>query len=409
MQTIILFNFKGQNLIKKINSLILKNFTIVFIEDEKKLFYYIEEFEPKYLIINCYNNYYNNSYYNFSKILTFIKAKPFLKSIILQSEASIESNKSNESNNSCDDENNNFNNFYNFFSEKQNIIFINKKLVEGDFIKLLNVIGNLSNNLKLKDEYQNGFFKILNASTSNNYKFINQQVIAFYSVQGGIGRTTLAINLALSLKSIINDVNILFLDLNFGEGSSDLSLKLNHYQFNNLGIFIDRISDLPQSFYQSISNFKDFNIDIIFPPITLLKSDSFSIEMLNELILNARKEYNFIIVDLPNRFDNIFLEMLNLSTIIFLISSPQESQISRINDLTKILPVFPKKLLVLNNRENFKLSLKRMNNFKIISKLPIAGLIPQIQQKDNYLKIENRNTEIIDITNYLKNIIDNII
>ncbi|GEM_PF-1065839 len=409
MQTIILFNFKGQNLIKKINSLILKNFTIVFIEDEKKLFYYIEEFEPKYLIINCYNNYYNNSYYNFSKILTFIKAKPFLKSIILQSEASIESNKSNESNNSCDDENNNFNNFYNFFSEKQNIIFINKKLVEGDFIKLLNVIGNLSNNLKLKDEYQNGFFKILNASTSNNYKFINQQVIAFYSVQGGIGRTTLAINLALSLKSIINDVNILFLDLNFGEGSSDLSLKLNHYQFNNLGIFIDRISDLPQSFYQSISKFKDFNIDIIFPPITLLKSDSFSIEMLNELILNARKEYNFIIVDLPNRFDNIFLEMLNLSTIIFLISSPQESQISRINDLTKILPVFPKKLLVLNNRENFKLSLKRMNNFKIISKLPIAGLIPQIQQKDNYLKIENRNTEIIDITNYLKNIIDNII
>jgi len=85
----------------------------------------------------------------------------------------------------------------------------------------------------------------------NEYKFINQQIISFYSVQGGVGKTSIAFNLAWFLKDLAN-IKILVIDLNFCEGPSDLSANLNLPLSHNLSLFIENISDGQDALAKSV-------------------------------------------------------------------------------------------------------------------------------------------------------------
>lgn len=381
MQTILFFNDNDAYL-GRIREIKLKHYKLFISSEIENILYYLEEFIPEYLILNCRST-------DSRKILKNISKYPELKVIIMKD---------------IDEED-----FKYGFKELANNIFIKQNSGMDDLLKLLNTIDEIGNykNLYISEEIS------ANSSLSwerlHEIKYLKQELISFYSVQGGTGRTTLSLNLAFAIKNIIKNAKILFLDLNFSEGCTDSAIKLGQEQINNLTIFIDKISEIPKSFYQAVTNIDDAGIDFIFPPRSLFKSDSLDIDMLNELVFEARREYNIMIVDLPNRYDNIFIEMLNLSTIIFLVSSPEINQVLRINNLLKILPVFQKKLLILNNRNDIKINKKYLRDVCSASYLPVADFIPAIMGCDNFLKFGRQNSEIINMQPHILRLLDHII
>ena len=173
-----------------------------------------------------------------------------------------------------------------------------------------------------------------------DYRFLRQEVISFYSIQGGTGKTSLVFNTAWRLKE--KDMGkILVIDLNCCEGPSDLTLNLNADKWWNIGDFIDETLEGKGNICKNVPDIE--GIDILCPPLSLYQSERLSVDMLDSIIYSSRNEYDLIIADLPFRYDNISLEMLNISTASVLVLSPDMTFIPRIKAFKKFLPVNQKR------------------------------------------------------------------
>ena len=145
-------------------------------------------------------------------------------------------------------------------------------------------------------------------------------------------------------------------------------------------------------------------------PSSLFLSDRFNIDLLNELLYLARKEFNIIIADVANRTDNIYLEMLNLSTTVFFLASAENTQIMRINMFLNILQNGQKKGIIVNDRSFEKPDKKLIKNISGLSEIPIIGLISgRNESRLKFLKINGINTGIIDVREQITELLDYVI
>ena len=210
--------------------------------------------------------------------------------------------------------------------------------------------------------------------------YLKQQIISFYSLQGGCGRTTTALNLAWFLQGEPK-AKVLFMDLNFSVGQSDIAMKMNFPASPNLFSFIEKIENPFLAYKESILTFRDFRTHFIQPPLTLLQSDKFNVDMLNELIYLARNDYDFIIADLPARYDNICMEMLNISTIICFVSTMDSIQAARIANFLEIFKPLQKCGLIINDHiYNDGTVPSRMEN---IAGIPLYAVLKKQQPKNS--------------------------
>ncbi len=239
---------------------------------------------------------------------------------------------------------------------------------------------------------------------SSNYRFLRQEVISFYSIQGGVGRTTLAVNTAWQLrKKKIG--KILILDLNFCEGTSDIPVWLDINGHKTLGDYINDVIGGDGDIGKSIVELN--GIDIMCAPHSLYQSDRFNIDMLDGLIYSARNEYDVIIADIPFRYDNISLEMINLSTTSVLVLSPEIKLLPRILEFKKFLPENQKKIAVLNKSDND--GKEAISDFEKITGIPVCISLPYIPSgRKSLIKNNNKITGIIDLGAGVNNLLGNI-
>ncbi|MGM0365129.1 MAG: AAA family ATPase [Actinomycetota bacterium] len=222
------------------------------------------------------------------------------------------------------------------------------------------------------------------------YKVVNQQVTSIYSVQGGVGKTSIAFNIAYLIGKMKN-VEVLLIDLNFCEGQGDLASRLNIPMVPNLSVFIEAVEDSPASLWESIISLNKINIDILQPPLSIEQSDNFDLNMLYEVIYSARKKYGYIICDLPNRYDNHVLEALNLSTKSILLLTEEKAAVQRINKFNKFLSETQKKFAVINKvgKKN-----NRTQGLRDALDVPVLGEISFIERKDGLFGFLDMQAEI---------------
>jgi MinD-like ATPase involved in chromosome partitioning or flagellar assembly len=241
-------------------------------------------------------------------------------------------------------------------------------------------------------------------SENSKYKFLRQEVISFYSIQGGVGKTTLAVNAAWQLRRM-NIGRILILDLNFCEGPSDIPIRLDINSSRNIGDYIDDVIGGDGDIEKNIVELN--GIDIMSAPYSLYKSDSFDIDMLDGLIYSARNDYDVIIADIPFRYDNISLEMINLSTTSVLVLSQEIGVVPRILEFKKFLPENQKKIAVINKFEDSPgMAIDELE--KIIG-IPVCISIPYItSERKGLIKDNNKITGILDLEAGINNLLNNI-
>jgi MinD-like ATPase involved in chromosome partitioning or flagellar assembly len=335
LKTVLLVE-KNKKIIDDISKVNLKNYNVVCLKDANYLIPYLEEFIPSYVILPSNTT-------EFEKLSVYINESTNCELIITcKSMSEILKN------------------------PFQNIV-VNKPENLKDFKKILGIIDKIESEKKIKSG------KI--CKRYDNYRFVNQQVISFYSIQGGIGKTTLAFNLAYHLTNL-QEVKILIIDLNFCEGPSDLSINLNLSLTPNLSLFIEKITEGFSALSKSIVKLNGFSVDILQPPLSIHQSDKFSIDMLDQLLYLARSHYNFIIVDIPFRYNNVSLEMLNLSTTVVFVLSTDISAIIRLSYFLKFIPADQKKCVVINKIQNKETT--NLNEIKSMLSLPVYLEIPFI-------------------------------
>jgi len=142
------------------------------------------------------------------------------------------------------------------------------------------------------------------------------RVILFYGATGGVGTTTIAINTAIALhKELGQRVCLIDANLQFGDHRVFLDLGLDRksiVELTTAGAF-----DL--EFIRQVLVKHESGIDLLLAPPSPETAELVTHELLPEVISQLTDEFDYIVLDVDKRLDEINLGIMDVANIIFVV------------------------------------------------------------------------------------------
>ena len=139
------------------------------------------------------------------------------------------------------------------------------------------------------------------------------KVITFFSGKGGLGKTTLAVNLAMALQSPDTPVVIVDGNLQFG----DVVLLLNEHGRHNILDLAPRADALDAEVVESVLiPYQDTALKVLAAPTTFEEASQVSGEQFGRLIAFLKTMFEYVIVDTSSALDDITLAALDASDLV---------------------------------------------------------------------------------------------
>ena len=146
----------------------------------------------------------------------------------------------------------------------------------------------------------------------------NGKVIMVFSPKGGVGSTTVAVNLAISLHNEETKAVLIDADLQFG----DVSLFLNEHNKNSILDLSSRVEELDDEIVESVMiKNKSTGLDVLSSPLRPELAEKISADQVTKLLNYLKGIYSYIIVDTSSNIDDITLSILDVCDLIVLIST----------------------------------------------------------------------------------------
>ena len=140
------------------------------------------------------------------------------------------------------------------------------------------------------------------------------KIITVYSNKGGIGKTTIASNLAVELAKTTRD-KVALIDLNLQLG--DISTFFNLNPSFDVAYFIKNFLDKKEeTILKSFERFKDTGLYILSDPTYIEQSESITPLQIENLLKALKKVFPYIIIDMSSNIDPNSLKILDYSDII---------------------------------------------------------------------------------------------
>lgn len=144
-------------------------------------------------------------------------------------------------------------------------------------------------------------------------------VIGIFSAKGGVGKTLLATNLAVSM-ALGHRLQTALIDLNCGCGTADLLLDLRPER--SWGDLLDVIRELtPQHLQLAVTPYRP-GLDLLAPPPQITSIPALSQGDLASLLEAFRKVYDLILVDAPTGLTGPTLAALHLADLHLIVLTP---------------------------------------------------------------------------------------
>jgi len=144
------------------------------------------------------------------------------------------------------------------------------------------------------------------------------KIITFFSSKGGVGKSVLALNSAVSLSREYHKKTLLIdLDLQFG----DISMLVNQYSQKTI---LDIIEDGQLDSYENIKPYLyefNENLHILFAPTKPEAAEYIGKESIEKMMEILRKQYDVIIIDTGINFNDSTLYILDLSEIVLFVAT----------------------------------------------------------------------------------------
>lgn len=140
----------------------------------------------------------------------------------------------------------------------------------------------------------------------------------FFSAKGGTGSTVVSTNFAVSLAEQTKKPTILVdLDMQLGEVSLFLGIKP---AFNVVDV-ADNIHRMDPSLLKGFVKKHASGLDVLSAPDSLDKVESVSAAQVGQILQFLKNNYEYIVIDTSNSFDDYTVAALDQSSTIFLISN----------------------------------------------------------------------------------------
>ena len=142
------------------------------------------------------------------------------------------------------------------------------------------------------------------------------RVVLFYGAKGGVGTTTIAINTAIALhKELGQRVCLIDANLQFGDHRVFLDLGLDRksiVELTTAGAF-----DL--EFIRQVLVKHESGIDLLLAPPSPETAELVTHELLPEVISQLTDEFDYIVLDVDKRLDEINLAIMDVANIVFVV------------------------------------------------------------------------------------------
>ncbi len=147
-------------------------------------------------------------------------------------------------------------------------------------------------------------------------------ILTFFATKGGVGRTTLAVNLAAGLATKGKKTLLIDASLQFGDVGITLNLAAKRTISNLVEVGEIGFADIEKNITRH-----ECGLDILLAPREPALADAVKTEHLLRIIEAARPFYNFIIFDMPPMITEKELAILDKSTMVLLVATLEISSL----------------------------------------------------------------------------------
>ena len=141
------------------------------------------------------------------------------------------------------------------------------------------------------------------------------EVVTVFGTKGGVGKTTLAVNLAVLLAKMKKKVVLIDLDLQFG----DVAIFLNLYPRKTIAELVQEGENPDLELIESYLTSHTSGVKILSAPGRPEYAELITPQHVENVINLLKVNYDYIIIDTPSLFNEVNLHALDLSTQVLLI------------------------------------------------------------------------------------------
>lgn len=166
---------------------------------------------------------------------------------------------------------------------------------------------------------------------------------------GGSGSTTIATHLAASIAD--EDARVCLFDLDLQSG--DASYYLGSQPPRNISDLLDAKDRLDADLLEAVVDHNETGVDIVAAPSEIVPIESVDFARLSSVIELARREYDYVIVDLPSDFTNWVLSTVFAADLVLQINTltiPSLRNARRQMDFLRSMGLSPSMLGVVINQ-----------------------------------------------------------
>ncbi len=184
---------------------------------------------------------------------------------------------------------------------------------------------------------------------------LNQgEIVTIFSTKGGVGKTIMAVNLALALANKYErKVAILDFDLQFG----DVAICLDVLPKASIADLITDVEHLDEDVMSRYMVSYNAHLDILPAPFQPEMAEKITSHDLSIILNLLKKHYQYIIVDTASAFDDKTLTAMDSSDLVFVISVPDLTTTKNVKlslDTLETLGYSKDKIKLVMNRYNSK-------------------------------------------------------
>ncbi|HWC22245.1 MAG TPA: AAA family ATPase [Flexivirga sp.] len=219
-------------------------------------------------------------------------------------------------------------------------------------------------------------------------------VVTVFSAKGGVGKTTVSVNLAAYLAS--NGARTLLIDLDLMFGDVGICLQLP--PTTSIMDLVSMTGHLDaQGMASVVQRHEASGLDVLVAPHDPADADRVPADLVSELIRLARTNYDYVVLDMPPSMPEHVLGAFDLSDLLVLVSTLDIPAVKNlrlaINTLDALGASQQNRLLVLN-RSDLKVGLSSKDVeaalcYPVSAKLPNALSVPAASNRGMVLAVDN--------------------
>lgn len=208
---------------------------------------------------------------------------------------------------------------------------------------------------------------------------VKSKIITVFSTKGGVGKTTLASNLAVSIaRTTKKRVALVDLDLQFG----DIAIMLNASVKNTISDIIKEINQLDSDVVEDYMVTHFSGVRVLPAPIKPEYAEYITSSHVEKILNTLKDRYHYIIVDTSASFHETVLQALDMSDRILMMSTLDLPTIKNVKaglDVMETLHYPKEKINIVLNKASEQFGIK-YKDFESTLKHHIWAFIPEDSQ-----------------------------